>query len=258
LQLAGALFYSLEVTGYNEVREKTDMAKNTSTYSTRLTNKYEINGKEGYIGSYLLAELEKRNFNKEAFFCFRGTSDVVGSFFNSDDDLKINYAGIKQALEQKKKIIFPSSVAVYGECKKAKEEDILNPFSPYAIHKILCENYIKLFAKEYIIFRITSVYGGNMTHGLINALKNGERIRGDGNTIRDYLHISDLIEAIIASIDWPSGIYNIGSGKALSVNQVADKLGVKKKYTKGVKEPKIMTADISKITDMGWKPTKFL
>lgn len=134
------------------------------------------------------------------------------------------------------KVVFASSCAVYGENKKAKEEDKLKPSSPYAVTKIVGEEYCKLFSRLYgletVCLRYFNVYGkrqpSNTNYGavipnFINALKNNEQpiIFGDGKQTRDFVYVKDVVKAnILALKKGVKGTYNIGSGKRTSIIQL--------------------------------------
>ena len=85
---------------------------------------------------------------------------------------------------------------------------------------------------EYVIFRMFNVYGkgqnknfsGVITKFLRNIAKNKPLvIYGDGNQTRDFISIYDIVKAFeIAIKSNKNGTYNIGSGKSLSINELAE------------------------------------
>ena len=81
---------------------------------------------------------------------------------------------------------------------------------------------------------------------------------GDGKQTRDFIHVDDLANAFIKAIKSKSvnKIYNLGSGKKISINTIAKIFGGKKKFIpKRPGEPKNSLADISKIKkEIKWKP----
>ena len=82
------------------------------------------------------------------------------------------------------------------------------------------------------------------------------QIFGGRQTV-DLLHIDDATDAIIKSIDYKkSEIFNIGSGKNFSINQIANFFNVSKTYIPALKEPKASLADINKANKiLGWFPS---
>ena len=142
------------------------------------------------------------------------------------------------------KIIFSSSAgAVYGDNDKpAKESDFLNPKSPYGVHKLIIERYLHLyFIKhriDYRIARISNPYGNNQEHnhgiGFIDVLlstfqEKGEiKIYGELSNLRDFIHISDVVEALILISNFelipPNKIVNISFGESITLQNVINLL----------------------------------
>lgn len=139
-----------------------------------------------------------------------------------------------------KRVIFPSSGgSVYGDVGSEiiDEDTIPKPLSPYGIGKITIEHYLNYFKKtkglDYIVFRISNPYGpGQNIKGrqgvvpiFLNAALKAEPVTvyGDGSMIRDYIYIDDLIDMLVSSYKKANPsymVYNIGSGKGTSINEV--------------------------------------
>ncbi len=141
-----------------------------------------------------------------------------------------------------KNIIAASSAAVYGEPKNSKipisEGNTTNPTSPYGESKLKMEQLIQSFSKKHnlnsIILRIFNVFGtgqspeyaGVISKFLEKISKNEPlEIFGDGLQTRDFVSIQDVVESICCAISKIEGkrglIFNIGSGKAVSINELA-------------------------------------
>jgi dTDP-glucose 4,6-dehydratase len=157
-----------------------------------------------------------------------------------------------------KRFIYASSAAVYGDTPSPqKREDMTpNPTSPYGVSKLAAENYVKLFHKLYGLetvslryfnvygprqrFDIQSAYGGAITIFTNRLLKNMPPIiYGDGEQTRDFVYIQDVVEANMLALNNKNAageVFNIGTGKNTSVNQIAEILKDKmsKKYLKNV------------------------
>ena len=108
--------------------------------------------------------------------------------------------------------------------------------------------------------RTTGAYGAVFGVFLAQKLSNKPlTIVGDGNQTRDFIHVYDLVEAIskVAKKSPGKKIYNLGSGKEIAVNRIAELIGGEKIYIpKRPGEPDRSCADISKIKeDIEWKPT---
>ena len=181
-----------------------------------------------------------------------------------------------------KRFVFSSSSSVYGDVEQkdlpTSEFSETNPMSPYAIHKLIGEEYCKLYSKLYdietISLRYFNVYGHRQpTEGaycLVMGIFAGQRlngepmtIRGDGEQRRDFTYVGDVVEAnvLAATSDNIEGgeIYNIGNGDNRSVNQLADLIGGDRINEDPVIEPKQTLADNSKAKEeLGWKPTVVL
>jgi UDP-glucose 4-epimerase len=140
-----------------------------------------------------------------------------------------------------KKIVFVSSGGtVYGIPKQIPipENHPSNPISSYGINKRTIESYFilynKLFNLNSCVFRLSNPYGerqnpyiaqGAITIFSYKSIANMPiEIWGDGEVIRDYIYIGDVIKALIASlkIDTPEIIYNLGSGIGTSLNEILD------------------------------------
>lgn len=138
------------------------------------------------------------------------------------------------------KLIFLSSGGtVYGPRNHGTlcyEDEALHPVSLYGVMKDACEKSIEAYSYQYglkkIILRAANPYGMGQNpyanQGLIpvvlKKLLLGEEIKvwGDGNIYRDYFYIEDLCDLleIIIRINTVDGIYNVGSGKAVSTMEI--------------------------------------
>jgi len=145
-----------------------------------------------------------------------------------------------------KRFIYASSAAVYGDTSSPKKREDMtpNPTSPYGVSKLAAENYVKTFHKVYGLqtvslryfnvygprqrFDIQSAYGGAITIFTNRLLRNlPPIIHGDGEQTRDFVYIKDVVEANMLALRKKNAtgeVFNIGTGKGTSVNQVADVL----------------------------------
>ncbi len=137
-------------------------------------------------------------------------------------------------------IIFSSSGAVYGETKTLpmKEDMPTNPISPYGVTKLAGEKYLFQYSKTFglntISLRYQNVYGpkqdmspysGVISKWLGNLQRNEKLlIYGDGEQIRDFVYIKDVIEAnfkAALSKNAAGEVFNIGSDKKITINELA-------------------------------------
>lgn len=134
------------------------------------------------------------------------------------------------------KIIYVSSAAVYGNPIKLpiNEEHPTNPLSPYGSSKLRGEFYVRnLFKGDAFIFRLFNVYGlGQSLEYAGVIVKFIERVRkglppiifGDGEQCRDFIHVNDVVKAIIRSLDVDINGYeivNVGSGRPIKIKDLA-------------------------------------
>jgi UDP-glucose 4-epimerase len=138
-----------------------------------------------------------------------------------------------------RRLMFPSSGGtVYGVPRSTpiREDHPTDPISSYGVQKLAVEKYLAIHRRlkhlDSVVMRIGNPFGPGQDptrgQGLIGALSlkavRGEAIEiwGDGEVVRDYLYIDDLIEAMIALslYEGDERVFNVGSGEGLSVNQV--------------------------------------
>jgi len=163
------------------------------------------------------------------------TSDVSENILGS---LNLFRACVAQGV---KRLVFCSSGgAVYGHAQSNPITEVhpLEPLSSYGITKLAVENYLRLFSRlhgiEYVILRPGNAYGegqlGGKDQGVIaacmKALLQNQRftVWGDGTVTRDYVHVEDIARAILAAakVRTANHVFNIGSGRGLSINQLIE------------------------------------
>lgn len=138
-----------------------------------------------------------------------------------------------------KKVVYASSSSVYGDTPTLpKREDMPpNSLSPYALTKLVGEYYCSIFYKVYglptICLRYFNVYGPRQNPNseyaavipsFISSVLQNERpiIYGDGNQTRDFTFVQDAVQAnIVAAESHATGIFNIGSGRNVTINELA-------------------------------------
>ena len=181
-----------------------------------------------------------------------------------------------------KRVIYSSSSSVYGDQEDLPLVETMNPnpISPYAAQKLSGEYYCKVYSYihnlETISLRYFNVFGyGQDPNSEYSCLipkfirilsQKGEAIiYGDGEQTRDFTAISDVVDANIAASIAPKAfthgdIFNIGAGRARSVNDVAGLIssllpGGTIKHTDPVPEPKHTYANITKAREcLKWEP----
>ncbi len=146
-----------------------------------------------------------------------------------------------------RRVINSSSSSVYGDQSThlMREDMTSNPKSPYALQKLMGEQYAELFASLFgmtvVSLRYFNVYGpGQPSQGAYSLViprflrmrreGNPLTVYGDGEQTRSYTHVSDVVEANIlaATAELPAREHialNIGTGQETSVNEIAAAIG---------------------------------
>jgi len=140
------------------------------------------------------------------------------------------------------KVVYASSSSVYGDTPKLpKREDMSpKPKSPYAVSKLAAEQYCRAFSEVYgiktVCLRYFNVYGPRQDpHSeyaaviprFITRVINNKPpvIYGDGEQTRDFTFVKDVVKAnILAMNNNAEGIFNIASGRRISINELAKKI----------------------------------
>lgn len=203
------------------------------------------------------------------------------SFSKQTEYFEVNVEGteniLKLALKHGFKVIYASSLSVYGNPKRnpVSEDHEKNPITPYGITKLKAENLLENYAKlgvETIGLRYFNVYGkgkigpnkGVIPDFLENIAKNEPLvIYGSGSQIRDFIFVGDVIKATCLAMEskMKSGFINIGSGIGTSISDLADlMISLSRKDLTTVSTPSQhdefdIWADISKAQNsLGWFP----
>lgn len=216
--------------------------------------------------------------NTDAVFHLAALADIVPSIENPIEYFHTNVTGTLNMLQSARKagckrFVYAASASCYGMAGGGMEGDECNPEYPYALTKYLGEQLVEHWGKVYgistISLRLFNVYGSrSRTNGAYGAMfgtflaqiANNKPITivGDGTQSRDFIHVSDVVRAMLMAADSSyTGIYNVGTGKPVSVNRIVEILGAKDvvHIPKRPGEPQIGCADIGKIKrDLGWEP----
>ena len=225
-------------------------------------------------------------FRPDYLFILGGNSNPRFSVISPESDLEHNFLYNFFLLEELKRIkakniriIFISSVAVYGESKKTplREDSVTIPKSPYGINKLAMEGYIGFYHEFSNIrgfsIRLFSTYGPALSkqvvYDLVQKLIRNPKVllvKGDGSEIRDLTYIDDQIEGLLLlarKAKYEGEVYNLGSGIGISISDLALKIvklmGIKPKiiYQKKDKEKyygNAWIADISKVKSLKHHP----
>lgn len=178
----------------------------------------------------------------DVVYHFAAQIDVQFSIENPVKDADINILGTIKVLEccQKhgvKKIIYPSSAAIYGEPSYLgiDEQHPIHPISYYGISKLTPEHYICVYSQlhgmKYTILRFANVYGprqmvkgeGGVVAIFTDRVRKGGALNifGDGEQTRDFIYVKDIVAANVQCLTYGDDeTFNIGTGYPLSVNEL--------------------------------------
>jgi UDP-glucose 4-epimerase len=213
-------------------------------------------------------------------------SDIAAGVNNPEIDLTRTFMttfNVLNAMHTLKipRLCFASTSAIYGDMDKVLTEDTgpLFPISSYGATKLGSEAIISAALERFLerawIFRFPNVVGGRATHGAIfdfirKLRKNpGElEVLGDGSQEKPYLHVSELLDAMLFLFDGVKdklNYFNIApDGSATTVRQIAETVvkvvspGAKIRYTGGSKgwvgDVPRFRYSIEKLKGAGWAP----
>ena len=263
-----------------ELNHKVIILDNLSTGRKRNLDKIKHKVK------FIKCDISKDNnlakyFNKVDFiFHLAALADIVPSIENPKSYFNSNVHGTLNVLQackknKIKKFIYAASSSCYGIPKIYPTPEIskINPQYPYALTKWLGEELVMHWHKVYklntISLRFFNLYGTRSrtagTYGAMFGTFLAQKLAGlpftvvgNGNQKRDFTYISDAVDAIIlaAKSNFSGEIFNVGSGKSVSVNRIIKLLGGKKIFiAKRPGEPNNTFADIKKIKkSFNWLP----
>ena len=242
----------------------------------------EADFRELDVRSPRLAALFKAE-RPDVVFHLAAAASVSGSVRNPAKDARTNVMGSINVLEAARRVgierfVFSSTGgALYGEpaylpCDEAHP---VRPLSPYGAAKSAVEGYVHTIAAlggfEATVLRYANVYGPRQDpHGEAGVVAIFARrmldgrdvvIYGDGEQERDFVYVSDVVEANVKALAGPAGgVFNIGRGEGTSVNAVFGTLAAATGYARPPKHRPARAGDVSRIyldvrkarEDLGW------
>ena len=273
------------------------------------SNSVAVTGSSGFIGSHLVNALRERGCNilgisrstnsidvtdweqvkkipvQDVLFHLAGITNIQEAFTQPRNVYFTNYVGTLNMLEwcrihDIEKMVYVSTF-VYGVPQYLPVDEMhpTAPNNPYSQSKLmgeeLCEAYCRDHDLNVTILRLFNIYGPRQNGAflvpqILRQLSDEEVVLGDPSPKRDFLYISDVVNALIAAstsdIDGYN-VYNVGSGKSYSAGEVADMLtdiyfeqtdkSTSIKYTCGKRKSEIADtiANIKKAKkDLQWTP----
>ncbi|MDP3724748.1 MAG: NAD-dependent epimerase/dehydratase family protein [bacterium] len=210
--------------------------------------------------------------------------DVRKSIADPAFDADVNLIGLLRLLELSRehnvtRFLFASSGgAIYPDADTFPTPEIHEPRpqSPYGVSKYASEIYLAMVERleglPFVALRYGNVYGPRQDpHGeagvvaiFIGKLLAHETptIFGDGEQMRDYVFVADVVSANVLSLNGPSGVFNIGTGEGTSVNALFQNINnVMGKNMKAIEAPgRVGEAKKSVLSwekakaELGWSP----
>lgn len=230
----------------------------------------ELNLSQSGASAKLAELIEEHKVEQVIHFAARkqvGESVARPAYYYEQNVTGMN--NLLQAMEQTgcKKLVFSSSAATYGmpDVPLVREDLTPNPINPYGETKLIGEwmgaAAAKAWGLKFVALRYFNVAGAgwsdladpailNLVPMVLDKWEQGQSARifgedyptSDGTCIRDYIHVLDLADAHIASLDYlnddarPYDVFNVGTGAGSSVKEVIDGL----RAVSGIEIPNIV------------------
>ncbi|WP_320040108.1 SDR family oxidoreductase [uncultured Desulfobacter sp.] len=219
--------------------------------------------------------------NVDWVFHLAGLADIVPSIESPYRYHEVNTHGTVNVLEaarksKVKRLVYAASSSCYGipDVYPTPETAPIRTEYPYAHTKYAAETYVMHWSKVYkipsIALRLFNVYGPRSrtggTYGAVFGVFMAQKLAGrpftvvgDGEQMRDFVYVSDVVEAFLAAArsNITQDIFNIGYGTPQTINTLVNLLGGEKIHIQDRPgEPKCTHADISKArAQLAWRPT---
>jgi len=216
-------------------------------------------------------------------FHLAAESRITNALANPTNAYNLNILGTHNILQASlengiKRVIFSSTSSIYGLNKSPnKENSSDNCLNPYSISKLsaekICEHFSREFNLPVTILRYFNVFGerapSNGTYAPVTAIflkqlsqKKPLTLVGRGKSRRDFIYVKDIVDANLKFCFSKqkkefNGIFNVGSGKNISIKELANNISKNQIYLPNrIGEAKETLASISKIKKtINWYPT---
>lgn len=158
-----------------------------------------------------------------------------GTYTRNNVDVTQRLLEMAKVTSTLKSFVYASSSSVYGDAEgyPTRELDLPKPMSPYGVSKLAAEHLVTLYAKNFGVpttsLRYFTVYGPGQRPDMafnkfIRAGLLGEDITiyGDGEQVREFTHVYDIVRANLAVLDSspaPGSVINLSGGSSVTVNE---------------------------------------
>lgn len=174
-----------------------------------------------------------------------------------------------------KNFVFASSSSVYGINRKhpfAEDDPLNQTISPYAATKLageqLCSNFALSYGMQIVALRFFTVHGPRQRpdlaiHKFTKLMSEGRAIpkHGSGDTFRDYTYIDDIIDGVLAAMEYrglPFEIFNLGGNHTVTLNELIGMLEVALRKTAVIDQRPIPAGDVPFTVSDGRKGKELL
>jgi UDP-glucose 4-epimerase len=230
--------------GYHLCNKLSNLTDDLTIYDNLSSGKMENvqdNPKAKFVKGDIL-DVKKLCSQEKADLIYHLAAQVVVpySMENPLEDFETNAKGTLCVLEKARKddakLVFASSAAVYGNPAQlpTSEDYGFHPFSCYGLSKVVGEEYCQMYREQYgldiVVTRFANVYGlrcHGVIHDFLDKLaKNPNKLEiiGTGLQSRDFVHVSDVVDALVNAGSFESAngqTYNIGFGKTTKIIDLA-------------------------------------
>lgn len=185
-----------------------------------------VTGSKGGVGSRLLKKLGEvieidRNNGQDLLTCELPDADIIyhlaaqTSVENSWKDPLFDSYNFNMMVRLVHH--YPNAKIIYAQSGASLEAS-----SPYGFSKKICGDYLKKFHSNYVITVFPNIFGTGRSVVDFFKGKKEVTIYGTGESVRDYVHVDDIVDGLVLALDWPMGEYFLGSGKGTSVLELAE------------------------------------
>ena len=196
---------------------------------------------KGEVGD--LAQITEAMAGHGRVIHYASNPDIARGMYETDLDIREGTILTYNVLEamrvnQAQEILYTSGSGIYGDVgtlPTAEDFGPLMPISFYGASKLACEGLISAFCHQYgmkaYILRMGNVVGGRQTHGVgydfIRKLKENPKsleILGDGTQAKSYVHVSDVIGAMLYIMEHTNdtvNVFNVATDDVLDVTSIA-------------------------------------
>jgi nucleoside-diphosphate-sugar epimerase len=213
--------------------------------ATKINNqKVLVTGSSGFIGSHLMKALGDRgiefDINKNSGFDVNDITNLKSLIVSNKPSVIVHLAAVSNIQDVEKdpeKALRTNLLGSFNVMRLAHEygikvilassASVSEPkLSLYGTTKKCMEELSDMF-NNIIIARFYNVYGEgskSIVNKIVDAVKHSKGITLNGNTVRDYIHVDDVVEAIVTMIDLPKSEYNllipVGTGRGITLKKL--------------------------------------